>query len=204
CALHTGSEWQQVEELEKDIEESRENIRKSTQDIEASEEKLSILDLPAAEFSSDLLRELRERVKKLETTERRAEELEGEIVGLKRKMEHCLDSVSPDIDPSTWKGFDLHAVKDLDELLSDAHQILSRLHMIRNQIDRLDREIEEIPTVDSPEETLREGLTALSEWLKTESIDLQYGTVLMVLLGLGSAGAGLYWLFIDQEGGRSE
>src|SRR5690625_147293 len=199
CALLTGSEWEQVEELEKDIEESKEKIRKFIQEMEASQEKLTSLNLPAAEFSSDLVNELRERVRRLENKGRSVEELEAEIIMLKKKMEHCLSSIAPGIDSEIWRGLDLQPINELDALLSEAHRLLSRKHMIRNQIDHLDRKIEEIPAADHSEETLREGLTELSEWLKTESVDHQYSTVLMVLLGLGSAGAGLYWLSSETE-----
>lgn len=199
--LFGGKEWEQVEELEKDIEKSRETIREATQKIEMSEEQLTSLDLPANEFSSGLLKELRERVKNLEESERRAGELNREIVGLESEMDHSLKSIAPDTDPSAWKGLELLAVKDLDEWLSDAHQLLSRLYIARNQIDSLNRRSEEISSVNHSEETLRKGLMELSEWLKTESIDFQYSTFLMVILSLMSTGAGLYWIFAGSHQG---
>ena len=158
-----GEELLRVEELEREISAAEESIETASETIKKSNERLDQLTIPESGVPGKVIDELEGRAGRLETAERELLSFETEIKALERKRSEQIKRIGDHADPERLRELDLKDVGDLDKFLEEAHRLASEKRLAEQEIADLEKEGGKNP--EDPD-TVRQGITQLSYWLK--------------------------------------
>jgi len=161
----TGEEYDKIEELEKNIESCKNNIRIAEQEIERNNITISKLKIPETGVDDEVITELEERIKKASDLERDMHETVNKISQSEAKELVALKSIDETTDPSGFKGLKLDDVSGLDKFLDDAHKALSEKKYLKTEYEKLKDQVLEKPA-DS--DNINKAITTLSYWLQEQ------------------------------------
>mgnify|MGYP002408208698 CR=1 FL=1 len=164
-----GNEVDEINDLENQISETAETIKRTKEDIEARRRQLKTLTIPENGIQNQTITELEERIEKLRELERKNNDLVTVISGLKERTAQALKNIDSSVDPSEWDGLNLDDVSGLDKMLQDALRVLGEKEFLLAEINALQKELEEPKNIDSNPETLRDGIKTLGNWLKEQT-----------------------------------
>ena len=186
----TGEEYTDINDFEKQIEDSNDAIEQAKEKIEKSKELLTSLEIPEEGISDLVLNELDERVQRLADLDRKIKEKEEKIERFKTEELEAIKGIDESIDPSEWEGLNLEEVGNLDKFLREAHTILGEKEYLLAENNALEKEIENIGNNISNSEILSQGIRLLGDWLKEQNSNIGIARWIIVassILGIVTA-----------------
>jgi hypothetical protein len=188
----TGKEYQDILDLEQDIDDNEQAIETAEGEISKKQARLTTLALPEGGIDRAVLEELQIRVERLLTAEAKLLELEIDISGRELVAAEALKKLAADLKNTDIKPIDLAEVTDLDRFLLEAHQLQSEKQFLETAIRLLKMEQRKAGT-DSA--LLADGIKALLLWSQDSSpVAGIPGWALWTLFGLGVITAVATWL----------
>lgn len=188
-----GEEFDNVKELEKEINDARQEMEEAQQKIEECKKELSTISIPGEGVGNKMLDELETKTEQLEETERKIKDKEEKIAGTTKEEEEKLKNIGASLDPETWSGINLKDVNNLQEFLDKATKTYSEKQFLETEIEKLQQEPETQTNEDS--DKLKEGIKALGNWLSQKTQSGISGKWLWGLAGAGVLTALLTLLF---------
>ncbi|MCF8380269.1 MAG: hypothetical protein K9H49_11865 [Bacteroidales bacterium] len=162
----SGKEYEDIEELQNEIENADKAIEKAKIKIKACETRISELKLPGEGISDTFLNELSERIEKIGEFERREKEADLKIEeSITRELE-AIKNIDESLNPEDWLGLNIRKVNELDQFLQDAHKTISEKQFLEAEIEALKKELTENPPKT---DLLNEGIRSLSLWLEEKN-----------------------------------
>lgn len=178
-----GEEYENIEELEKEINDAGTEIKEAQQKIEEYKKELSGLSIPKEGVSNKILDELETKTGQLEENERKIKDKEEKIAGTSKEEEEKLKNIGTSLDPESWRGINLKDVNNLQEFLDKATKTYSEKQFLETEINKLQQEPES--ETDADPDNLKQGIKALGSWLNQKN---QSGIARKWLWGLAGAG----------------
>lgn len=183
----SGKEFENIQELENQIETCQNSIEKAEEGIERSRKELEKLSIPKEGVADDTINEIDNRLDRLSSFERDIRDNSTTIAELKTQESEALKSIDSSIDPTQWQGLTINHVSGLDKMLQNAHQVLGEKEYLLSEIRMLEKEAEHYTTGNLNSETYSQGVRTLSEWLK-ESTNSNNGLPFWVVGAISLAG----------------
>ncbi|MFO8001923.1 MAG: hypothetical protein R6U46_11815 [Marinilabilia sp.] len=163
-----GDEFQNIEKLEAQIRHTQTAIERAHTEISELTDQHHKLSIPREGIPPEKIEELELRTENLAGLSRNIKSNEEEIEGLETEAKEHLRKIDPEIDSGQWTGLDLKDVDQLDQFIQKAHDILSHKKLLENEIDKLNREIENSRHVEYDSEKIRTAINSLSSWLNEQ------------------------------------
>ncbi len=157
----TGREIDELERLEKRIDELEDEIEEAKQIIEKNKKILDELKFPYDEPVGDRVAEIEERCEKIKELERDIEKVEGDLSEAKEGRRNEEKNLFENLDISSLEKIDGAGYGELEEFARRAEKIRNELDTLENFSDIL----EEKNVVDSSSDELKKGCGLLEGWL---------------------------------------
>ncbi len=163
----TGKEVEETKDLETNIRETERIIEQTKNEVHHLKKSLDSLHLPKSGVSEETLTRLENYVNNLLENEKQIRETKTEIADIKTEEKESLKAINPELEPDGWEGIDLDDVTDLDQFLNEAHNVFGNEYIIRREAEMLEDEIKNNNAQQHDADTLKKGILALGQWLKT-------------------------------------
>ena len=160
----TGDEYQDILNLEKEINDCRGESEKAEIIAGRNRERISQLDLPGEGIDQVVTVELGTRAGKLEKLERETGETSRKIEEFRVKAGEAIRSIGESLETKEWEGLTLSDVGQLERFLQKYHQCLSEKQFYETRYEALSVLKDDV--AESEKETIKEGIKILSNWLQ--------------------------------------
>ncbi len=189
----TGDEYEDILELEKEIEASRNDTDKAEIIAGRSRKRLSMLDIPSRGIDPVVIKELGVRARELEKLENQISETNRKIEEFRVKAGEAMKNTGMSPEAADWAGLKLDDVSELDRFLQKYHQGLSEKQFYKTRCDAIEARLEQDTEYDK--ETLKEGIKILSNWLQEEKSVTGVKRIWVIILTLAGIASGLLGYF---------
>lgn len=197
-----GDEAETVADVDDEIAGWEDELEAAEADREAAQAAIEEADLPDEGVSDGLLERVKTLASQLGDLERDRDDRRTDLEEARSKREHCLEEIPLDVDEATLADLDPASWGEVSAFVRDAEQLRSD----RAEYESTQQWLRERETPDRDRSTLREGRTALENWLKTQdgtstepnsapltgshSAPLLIGTLSALLLGVAGVTLG--------------
>ncbi|MDK2978294.1 MAG: hypothetical protein PWP52_1008, partial [Bacteroidales bacterium] len=195
----TGKEVEDAKGLEENIRTTKNTIEQTEKEINALQDLLDNLHIPKSGVSEKTLTTLEDYVKNLDDNEKQIRDIDKETEGIISEEKEYIKKINPGLEPGEWDGITLNDIADLDEFLTNAHNVLAKERILRKEIERIEKEIsDKSETPDS--NTLTKGIDYLGQWLKTPVHSASRHTWLMPAMVIAAIVTAVLCLFFGWPG----
>ncbi len=160
---YTGSEKQQVDELDEDVVIGEKQKAGFIIEKQRHQETLNRVNLPGDGVPREALYELKERQELVASCEQKLETNREDMAAAKEAIGRSVKAIDPKLDAVDWGGIDLNDVNDLDQYIRESHQLASEKRFLETEVKHLEEALAEYPDADAAR--LQEGIRSLTKWL---------------------------------------
>lgn len=162
-AMMRGNEADELDGLEKDINNYTKKVERAQEDAEKKKTQLRSLDLPDVGINKQLLDELDTRVIAVLDIEKELNRLAVETSTAEQALVHALRSISKELEHKGEIDIQLSDVAALEKFLSDAHRVMSEKQVLESNLAAAR---ERAKSVSVSNDQLNEGIRLLILWFK--------------------------------------
>lgn len=162
-ALMHGNEADELDGLERDINNYAENVEQAQEDAVRKTKQLGLLGLLGAGIDKQLLDELDVRVVAALDAEKELNRIEVEIGVAEQSTANALKSISKELEHQGEINIRLGEIANLEKFLLDAHLVMSEKQVLESNLAAAR---EKVKSVSTDNNKLNEGILLLILWFK--------------------------------------